>query len=67
VLTSDGTHKALFVVGLLTSWLLIGVVLLLVQTVRFFEDHGAIAAALRSHGVAPPPAPGAGSLSPVTR
>jgi hypothetical protein len=57
--TSDGTHKALFIVGLLTSWLLVGVALLLVQNVKFFTDHGAIVQALRSRGLAAAPGPGA--------
>ena len=61
--TSDTTHKVLFVVGLLTAWALVGVVLLLVQTVKFFTDHAAIAGALRSRttpapdAATPPPRP----------
>lgn len=53
--TSDTTHKVLFVAGLLTAWALVGVVLLLVQAVKFFTDHTAIAEALRARGAAPPP------------
>jgi hypothetical protein len=56
-LTSETTHKALFIVGLLTSWFLVGVVLLIVQTVKFFGDHGAIVRALRTHGFASGPGP----------
>jgi len=54
-LTSDATHKALFIVGLLTAWALVGVVLLLVQAVKFFSDHAAIAAALRARAGTPVP------------
>ncbi len=57
-ITSDTTHKVLFVVGLLTAWALVGVVLLLVQTVKFFTDHAAIGDALRASATATP-APGA--------
>jgi GYF domain 2 len=46
VLTSETTHKALFIAGLLTSWLFVGVVLLVVQAVKFFGDHRAIGEAL---------------------
>ena len=58
--TADNTHKVLFVVGLLTAWALVGVVLLLIQTVKFFTDHTAIADALRArpsaaHVAAPSP------------
>lgn len=55
-LTSDTTHKALFIVGLLTSWFLVGVVLLLVQAVKFFQDHRAIGDALRARAAGAPPA-----------
>jgi hypothetical protein len=61
-LTSDSLHKALFIVGLLTSWLLVGVVLLIVQNVKFFTDHGALVEALRSGGLLP--GPGAGGAAP---
>jgi hypothetical protein len=47
-LTSDATHKALFVVGLLTAWLMVGLVLLVVEAVKFFDDHRAIGDALRA-------------------
>jgi len=47
-LTSDGTHKALFIAGLLTSWFLVGFVLLAVQVVKLFQDHRAIGDALRA-------------------
>jgi hypothetical protein len=47
-LTPDGTHKALFIIGIFTSWLALGVVLLLVQAVKFFHDHRAIGDALRA-------------------
>jgi hypothetical protein len=67
-LTSDTTHKALFIVGLFSSWLLIGVVLLVVEAVKFFADHRAIAAALLARGAIPPggaePFPGATSVNP---
>jgi hypothetical protein len=64
--TSDTAHKALFIVGLLTSWLLVGVVLLVVQNVKFFTDHGAIVEALRSRGLAPGPGGDGASPSPLT-
>jgi hypothetical protein len=47
-LTSDATHKGLFVVGLLTAWLMVGLVLLVVQAVKFFDDHRALGDALRA-------------------
>jgi hypothetical protein len=56
-LTSDGTHKALFITGLLTWWFLVGLVLLAVQAVKLFDDHGALGEALRARRAAPPPAP----------
>lgn len=57
-LTPDSTHKVLFIVGLLTAWFLLGVVLLLIQAVKFFQDHRAIGDALRARGTgaSPPPA-----------
>jgi hypothetical protein len=64
--TSDTTHKVLFVVGLLTAWALVGVVLLLVQTVKFFTDHAAIGEALRSRAVPDPRAVAPPSGPPVT-
>ena len=54
VVTSDRTHQILFIAGILTSWLLVGVVLLLIQAVKFFDDHRAIGDALRRR---PAPAP----------
>ncbi len=53
-ITSDTTHKVLFVVGLLTAWALVGLILLLVQTVKFFTDHTAIGDALRASAAATP-------------
>ncbi len=52
-LTSDATHKVLFVSGLVTAWALVGLVLLLVQAVKFFGDHRAIGDALRARVAAP--------------
>jgi hypothetical protein len=63
VLTPDSTHKALFITGALTWWLVVGLVFLAVQAVRFFQDHNAFAEALRARDaaaaptVAPPAAP----------
>jgi GYF domain 2 len=53
VLTPDTTHKALFIIGLFTSWLVIGIVLLVVQAVKFFADHRALRDALRAKLGAP--------------
>jgi hypothetical protein len=47
-LTPDGTHKALFIVGLLTWWFLVGFALLAVQAVKLFQDHRALGDALRA-------------------
>ena len=47
-LTPDGTHKALFIAGLLTTWFLVGFALLAVQAVKLFQDHRAIGDALRA-------------------
>jgi GYF domain 2 len=55
VLTSDGTHKALFISGLLTWWFLVGLVLLAFQSVKLFEDHRAIGDALRARLPRPRP------------
>jgi hypothetical protein len=60
-LTSDGTHKALFITGLLTWWFLVGIVLLAFQAVKLFQDHRALGDALRARASAPPPAQGSGS------
>jgi hypothetical protein len=46
VLVSPGTHQALFIASLLTAFLLIGFVLIAVETYKFFEDHDAIVAAV---------------------
>jgi hypothetical protein len=62
-LTSDTTHKVLLVVGLLTAGALVGVVLLLVQAVKFFDDHRAIGDALRLRAAGAPRA----TPVPVTR
>jgi len=58
VLTPDTTHKALFIVGLFTIWLVLGIVLLVVQAVKFFDDHRALGDALRAQAAAP------GALAP---
>jgi hypothetical protein len=47
-LTSDATHKALFVTGLFTWWFFVGFVLFAVQAVKFFDDHRALGDALRA-------------------
>jgi GYF domain 2 len=47
-LTPDGTHKALFIAGLLTWWFLVGFALLAVQAVKLFQDHRALGDALRA-------------------
>jgi GYF domain 2 len=47
-LTPDGTHKALFIAGLLTTWFLVGFALLAVQAVKLFQDHRALGDALRA-------------------
>ena len=56
-LTPDGTHKALFIAGLLTTWFLVGFALLAVQAVKLFQDHRALGDALRARR-ATAPAPG---------
>lgn len=45
-LTPAGTHKALFIAGVILSPLLVGLVLLLVQAAKWFGDWNAIGAAL---------------------
>jgi hypothetical protein len=57
--TSDGTHKALFVVGALLSFVLVGLVLLVVQAAKWFADWNEIRAALAARA----PAPGAGGAA----
>lgn len=52
VLTSDATHKALFISGLLTWWFLVGLVLLGVQAVKLFADHRALGDAIRARRAA---------------
>ena len=64
VLTSDGTHKALFISGLLTWWFLVGIVLLAFQAVKLFEDHRAIGDALRARRAVPPPQGSAVPIAP---
>lgn len=44
--TSEGTHKALFVVGILLSFIVVGLIVLLVQAVKWFSDWNAIREAL---------------------
>jgi hypothetical protein len=59
-ITGDGTHKALFVLGIVLSPLLVGLVLLAVQAVKWFSDWNAIGSALGRGpgGAAAAPAPG---------
>lgn len=64
VLTSDATHKALFICGLLTWWFVVGLVLLAVQSVKLFDDHRALGDALRARRATPPPAPAVAPLVP---
>ncbi|GEJ56845.1 DUF4339 domain-containing protein [Anaeromyxobacter diazotrophicus] len=64
VLTSDATHKALFICGLLTWWFVVGLVLLAVEAVKLFDDHRALGDALRARRAAPPPAPAVAPLVP---
>jgi len=45
-ITGDGTHKALFILGLVLSPAGVGLVLLLVQAWKWFSDWNAIGAAL---------------------
>ena len=53
-LTSEGTHRTLYVLGALLSFALVGLVLLLVQAVRWFEDWNAVVQAIRARdGSAP--------------
>jgi hypothetical protein len=57
--TGAGTHKVLYVLGFLLSPVLVGLVLLLVQTWRWFSDWNAVGAALaRGPDAAAGPAPG---------
>lgn len=58
--TGEGTHKALFILGLLLAPAVVGIVLLLVQAAKWFGDWNAIGAVLR------PRAPGA-DASPAFR
>lgn len=55
--TGEGTHKALYIVGLVLSFVLIGFILLLVQAAKWFGDWNAIRAALqeRQPGASPSP------------
>jgi hypothetical protein len=53
VVTSDGTHKALLIVGIILSFALVGLVVLLVQAAKWFGDWNAIVAALRGQRGAP--------------
>lgn len=55
--TGAGTHKVLYVLGFLLSPVLVGLVLLLVQTWRWFSDWNAVGVAL-ARGPAAGPAPG---------
>jgi hypothetical protein len=49
-LTSDTAHRVLWIVGTLTSWFAVGIVLLVIQGFKFFDDHNQIVLALRAVG-----------------
>jgi hypothetical protein len=49
-LTSEGTHKALLLAGMVLSFAVVGVVLLVVQAVRWFQDWNTIVRAVRARG-----------------
>lgn len=55
--TAEGTHKALYIVGILLSFVLVGLVLLLVQAAKWFGDWNAIGAALRERQPGASPSP----------
>jgi hypothetical protein len=52
-LMSDTAHRVLWIVGSLTAWFGVGVVLLVVQGFKFFDDHNQIVRALRAAGARP--------------
>jgi hypothetical protein len=52
-LMSDTAHRVLWIVGSLTAWLGVGIVLLVVQGFKFFDDHNQIVRALRATGARP--------------
>jgi hypothetical protein len=52
-LMSDTAHRALWIVGSLTVWFGLGVVLLVVQGFKLFDDHNQIVRALRATGARP--------------
>lgn len=65
-LMSDTAHRALWIIGSLTTWMFgLGLVALVIQGFKFFDDHNQLAAALRASGAQPsggapiPPAPSA--------
>lgn len=47
---SDTAHRVLWIVGSLTAWLGIGLVALVVQGFKFFDDHNQIVRAMRAAG-----------------
>jgi hypothetical protein len=51
-LTSDSTHKILFLVGVIASFLVVGIILLGIQGVLFFQDHNNLAAAVAGRDAA---------------
>ncbi|MGC3996887.1 MAG: GYF domain-containing protein [Anaeromyxobacter sp.] len=55
-LTSGSTHKVLYIVGQITSLILVGVILLIVQGLKFLEDHNNLVAAFRAGGAQQRPA-----------
>lgn len=62
-LMSDTAHRVLWILGSLLSWAVLGLVLLVVQGFKFFDDHNQLARALRARtgtpAEPPPPAPAA--------
>ncbi len=67
-LTSDSTHRVLFIIGIVASTFLVGLAVLLTQAILFFQDHNKIAAALSGPPqplatvlAGPPPTPSAGA------
>jgi hypothetical protein len=52
-LMSDTAHRVLWIVGSLTGWFGVGIILLVVQGFKFFDDHNQIVRALRATGARP--------------
>jgi hypothetical protein len=48
--TSASTHRVLLILAIVLSFVLVGLVLALVQAVKWFQDWNAIAAAVRARG-----------------